>query len=110
MGIHHFSAVRTIQVASFERREEKAKRMRPDEKHAMEITRKNKGDLLIHMRTHHGTWSAGDRLKYRSVRKQRHEEEYTDYIDCFHVTARRLFTAEPALRTSDVNQNALTAF
>ena len=90
--------------------EENAKRIRPDEKHAMEITRKNKGDLLIQMRTHHGTWSAGDRLKCRSVRKFRHEEEYTDYIDCFHVTARRLFTAEPALRTSDVNQNALTAF
>ena len=40
----------------------------------------------------------------------RHPEELTHYMACFHVTPRRLFTAAPMLNTSDVNQKEFTAF
>lgn len=63
----------------------------PAEKQATDITKNTRGDRLIHISTHHGTRSPGDR-----------------YIACFQESPSKLLTAAAMLNTSEENQNAFT--
>ena len=82
---------------------------------------------LIHMLTHHGTRWRGERLKEKRQEKRKGDDRLTYYMACFQVNPSKLLTAaaggcdyggvfhtqcenSPILNTSDVNQNALTAF
>ena len=85
------------------------------------------GTYLIHMLTHHGTRWRGERLEEKRQAKRMDNNKSTYYIACFQVNPSKLLTAaagghdcggmfhmqcedSPILNTSDVNQNALTAF
>jgi hypothetical protein len=85
------------------------------------------GTYLIHMLTHHGTRWRGERLKEKRQAKRMDSNGPTYYMACFQVNPSKLLTAaaggceyrgafhmqggnSPMLNTSDVNQNALTAF
>jgi len=82
---------------------------------------------LIHMLTHNGTKWRGERLEERRQAKQKGNDRSTYYMTCFQVNPSKLLTAaagrcdyggvfhtqcenSPIMNTSDVNQNALTAF
>ena len=86
-----------------------------------------RGTHLIHMLTHHGTRWGGEQLKERRQTKRICSNGSTYYIACLRVNPSKLLTAaaggsgyrgvfhmqcenSPILNTSDVNQNALTAF
>jgi len=85
------------------------------------------GTYLTHTLTHHGTRWGGERLREKRQVKRMDSDGSAYYMVCFQVNPSKPLTAaagggdyrevfrmqcenSPILNTSDVNQNALTAF